>query len=606
MHEASTEYEVSFYKEFNNDLHITNTFGFVENNLRSIMLLQERAPHGHLQELLKNNLFEPTPMVLIAIFLQIIDAMIYVTDQGMIHGDLRCSNVLVFQMDTSKPKENFVKLTNFVQARPNKRSLLEDRRLIISVEYCAPEILRSTGRLNYSELSEVYSMGVLMWEACSQGKFPYGSAISSKEIRQKKLNGEILPRPWMCDRQIWSIIKRCWNNEPQSRIDFKDMKTQLSNLDLESQFQYELGIDVKMSNRLYGRYGQIYYNAEWIRKNKSSIILIVINTGTAEHQASFYLELSSHKHIVHTYGLVKNDPRSTILIQERAPRGNLLKLLQTQQFKPSAKILKIIFLQIIDAMIYIIDQDIIHGDLRCANVLVFEMSPFETKRNLVKLTNFSLTCTNDPSFKNDRQTSISIRYDAPEIVKSKGQSDYSEFSDVYSMSVLMWEACSQGEVPYGVDTSENDIRRRKSNGEKLPMPNACNKQLWEIIEGCWSLETYEYQLDVNVIKKNSLNGLHGRFYEADWIPNREPPIILMIMNKETSEREASWYLMLNSHSHIIHTYGFVENNDQLPMLLQERAIHGNLQILLQRKRFQPLNKVLITISLRILDAMIYT
>ncbi|CAF3968420.1 unnamed protein product, partial [Rotaria sp. Silwood1] len=94
MHEASTEYEVSFYKEFNNDLHITNTFGFVENNLRSIMLLQERAPHGHLQELLKNNLFEPTPMVLIAIFLQIIDAMIYVTDQGMIHGDLRCSKVV--------------------------------------------------------------------------------------------------------------------------------------------------------------------------------------------------------------------------------------------------------------------------------------------------------------------------------------------------------------------------------------------------------------------------------------------------------------------------------------------------------------------------------
>ncbi|CAF4423127.1 unnamed protein product, partial [Rotaria sp. Silwood2] len=301
----------------------------------------------------------------------------------------------------------------------------------------------------------------------------------------------------------------------------------------------------------------------------------------------------------------KNDPRSTILIQERAPHGNLLKLLQTQQFKPSAKILKIIFLQIIDAMIYIIDQDIIHGDLRCANVLVFEMSPFETKRNLVKLTNFSLTCTNDPSFKNDRQTSISIRYAAPEIIKSKGQSDYSEFSGVYSMGVLMWEACSQGEVPDGIDTSENDIRRRKSNGEKLPMPNACNKQLGEIIEGCWSLQTYEYQLNVNVIKKNSLNGLHGRFYEADWIPKREPPIILMIMNKETSEREASWYLMLNSHSHIIHTYGFVENNDQLPKLLQERAIHGNLQILLQRKRFQPLNKVLITIFLQILDAMIY-
>ncbi|CAF5069569.1 unnamed protein product, partial [Rotaria sp. Silwood1] len=176
MNEAPTKYELLFYKEFNNHPHIIKTFGFVENNLQSIMLLQERAPHGHLQELLKNNLFEPTSMVLVAIFLQIMDAMMYVINQGMIHGDLRCSNILVFQMDASKPKENFVKLTNFALVRPNQPLLSEDRRLIIPVEYCAPEILRSAGRLNYCELSEVYSMGVLMWEACSQGKLPYGSS----------------------------------------------------------------------------------------------------------------------------------------------------------------------------------------------------------------------------------------------------------------------------------------------------------------------------------------------------------------------------------------------------------------------------------------------
>ncbi|CAF3453829.1 unnamed protein product, partial [Rotaria sp. Silwood2] len=96
-----------------------------------------------------------------------------------------------------------------------------------------------------------------------------------------------------------------------------------------------------------------------------------------------------------------------------------------------------------------------------------------------------------------------------------------------------------------------------------------------------SLETYEYQLNVYVRKKNPLNGHYGKFYEADWIPKREPPIILMIMNKETAEREASLYLMLNSHPHIIYTFGYAGNDDRLPMLLQERATHGNLQILLE-------------------------
>ncbi|CAF4575638.1 unnamed protein product, partial [Rotaria sp. Silwood2] len=469
INEAPTDYEVLFYKERDNHQHIINTFGFVENNFRSIMLLQERAPYGHLQELLKKHVFEPTPMVLINIFSQIIDAMIYIVNKGMIHGDLRCSNVLVFQMDSSKPKENFIKLTNFALARPNKSSLLEDKRLTISVEYCAPEILRSVGRLNYSELSDVYSMGILMWEACSQGKLPHGSSISNKEIRQKKLNGEILPRSWMCDRQIWPIIKKCWENEPESRYKFQVLQTKLSSINLEP--------------------GQIVYDAEWMRKKTSPIVLIVINTETAEREASFYIELSSYKHIVHTFGLVKNDPRSTILIQERAPHGNLLTLLKRQRFKPSTKILVAIFSQIVDAMIYIIEKDIIHGDLRCANVLVFKMNQLETKENLVKLTNFALTCTNDPSFINNRQTSISIRYAAPEIVASRSQSNYSELSDVYSMGILMWEACSQGEIPYGIGTSENDIRRRKSTGEKLPIPNEWNEQISSIIKDCWYMES---------------------------------------------------------------------------------------------------------------------
>ncbi|CAM4865410.1 unnamed protein product [Rotaria socialis] len=628
MNEAPSKYEVSLFKLVDNHRHLINTFGFVENNSGSIMLLQECTPHGHLQELLKSRQFEPSPAVLVAIFLQIIDAMIYIIGKDMTHGDLCCSNVLVFHMDASKPKENFVKLSNFALARPNKSSSFDDRRSVIPVRYCALEILRSVGRLNYSELSDVYSMGVLMWEACSQEKYPFTSTMSDREIRQKKLNGEILPRPWNCDRQIWPIIKKCWENEPQSRDRFRDMQVKLSSIDLESQFKYELGIDVKMKNRLCGEPGKIFYDSEWIAEKRQPIILISITTETAEREASFYIELSSHKHIVRTFGLVKNDPRSAMLIQERAPHGTFLKLLQSQEFKPSTKALVRIFSQIIDAMTYITKQDVIHGDLRCANVLVFRKNPLEADGNEVKLTNFSLTCTNDTLFKNNRQTSISSRYAAPEIGESVGQSDYSEFSDVYSMGILMWQACSQGAIPYESSTSDEDIQQRKLKGENLPMPKNCDTRIWKIITDCWyrepqlrydfngmmirlssikfePSEIYQYRLDMNVKKKNPLNRHGGRFYEADWIPEREPPIILMIMNKETAERQASWYFMLNTHDHIIKTLGFVQNNDQLPMLLQERATHGNLEELLHSRRFQPKPKVLIAIFLQILDAMVY-
>jgi serine/threonine protein kinase len=50
-------------------------------------------------------------------FLQIADAMTYVASKGIVHGDLGCRNVLVFQLDPSESRNNLVKLTDFGLAR---------------------------------------------------------------------------------------------------------------------------------------------------------------------------------------------------------------------------------------------------------------------------------------------------------------------------------------------------------------------------------------------------------------------------------------------------------------------------------------------------------
>ncbi len=43
-----------------------------------------------------------------------------------------------------------------------------------------------------------------MWEACSQGNFPYKSCTSDDDIRQKRLNNETLSRPNSCNNHIWT------------------------------------------------------------------------------------------------------------------------------------------------------------------------------------------------------------------------------------------------------------------------------------------------------------------------------------------------------------------------------------------------------------------
>ena len=228
-----TEYELLFYTGRYSHDHLIHNYGFVANDLYSFLLLQQRAPHGNLQVLLKKKQFQPITAVLVRIFMQIVEAMIYINEQQLVHGDLRCANVLVFQMNDFNPDGNLVKLKTFSLACPNDPTQAKTQRSTIPVRYCALEILRSAGQSNYSELSDVYSMGVLMWEACSQGEMPYASAQLNSEVRQRKLNREKLSKPSICNRQVWSIIDDCWHNEPGLRFNFSQMKIRLSQVKTE-------------------------------------------------------------------------------------------------------------------------------------------------------------------------------------------------------------------------------------------------------------------------------------------------------------------------------------------------------------------------------------
>ncbi|CAF2832164.1 unnamed protein product [Rotaria sp. Silwood2] len=252
-------------------------------------------------------------------------------------------------------------------------------------------------------------------------------------------------------------------------------------------FDYKLNVNIEKGVELFGQIGKTFYEAKWIQSREPQIILIEMDNETAYHEASFYIQLNHNDHIIHTFGFVDNDLYLPILLQERAPFGNLSALLQQNRFKPSQQVLIEIFNQIIDAMIYLVAKNIVHGDLCCHNVLVFKMNSNKREENLVKLTNYHNARSIDQPIRNDGRITAPIRYCAVEILRSAGRSNYSELSDVYSMGVLMWEACSQGEIPY-TNMSNIEIRQRKLRGEKLQRPYQCDNNLWLIVQDCWHNE----------------------------------------------------------------------------------------------------------------------
>ncbi|CAF2931446.1 unnamed protein product [Rotaria sp. Silwood2] len=93
--------------------------------------------------------------------------MICLADNGIVHGDLACRNVLVYRMDNSEPRRNLVNLTDFGFTRASTfysvtSSTRSSTLTVIPVRYAASELLQDTDRPIYSQKSDIYSMGALM------------------------------------------------------------------------------------------------------------------------------------------------------------------------------------------------------------------------------------------------------------------------------------------------------------------------------------------------------------------------------------------------------------------------------------------------------------
>ena len=234
---ARAQKEASFYVDLSRHPYIVRTYGFVheeiddedyENN--TIMLLQEHAPMGSLYDLLQERKKAPNENILVEIFLQIIDAMIFLAYNNVVHADLACRNVLVFRFDENNPRNNVVKITDFGLSRHSKLYSLAPGAAkttlnIIPTRYVAPEIFKTNvTQDDYTEKSDVYSMGVLMWEAYSRGAIPWTKISDDNEVVRRVTNGEVLSKPSNCSELYWPIICKTWAKSPADRPTFSELK----------------------------------------------------------------------------------------------------------------------------------------------------------------------------------------------------------------------------------------------------------------------------------------------------------------------------------------------------------------------------------------------
>ena len=78
----------------------------------------------------------------------------------------------------------------------------------------------------YSEKADVYSFAIVLWQIYSQAQ-PYPKLHASQVLFQVARDG-MRPRiPSKIPLNVVSLIKRCWDHEPERRPSFSEIAAEL-------------------------------------------------------------------------------------------------------------------------------------------------------------------------------------------------------------------------------------------------------------------------------------------------------------------------------------------------------------------------------------------
>lgn len=177
---------------------------------KPIYIITEFMSQGCLLHYLRHNQSGLQPPQMTEMVRQVASAMMYLESRNFIHRDLAARNCLIGDSD-------IVKVADFGLARyviDDEYTASEGTKF--PIKWASPEVILYT---KFSSKSDIWAFGILTWEIYSAGKQPYPS-ISNTDVVQKVINGYRLQKPHRCPDEMYRIVERCWNAEPEQRPSF--------------------------------------------------------------------------------------------------------------------------------------------------------------------------------------------------------------------------------------------------------------------------------------------------------------------------------------------------------------------------------------------------
>ncbi|CAG8471599.1 14700_t:CDS:2 [Dentiscutata heterogama] len=202
--------------------NILEFYGVIEGEPSEFILVLEYANNGTLREYLCDNFYILNWDDKLCLAKQLADAIKFLHSYDIIHRDLHSENVLIH--------DKIIKLSDFGNSKFVADPSIQLTKGFGSIRYSDPEFVRSS--LNYSRTkkSDIYSLGVLLWEI-SSGREPFKfdslpnllSHIISG-LKENPINGT--PKDYV------NIYEECWKSVPDQRPTIEEIvKPDITSID---------------------------------------------------------------------------------------------------------------------------------------------------------------------------------------------------------------------------------------------------------------------------------------------------------------------------------------------------------------------------------------
>ncbi|XP_036982286.1 tyrosine-protein kinase SYK isoform X4 [Artibeus jamaicensis] len=198
--------------------YIVRMIGICE--AESWMLVMEMAELGPLNKYLQQNRHVKDKNI-IELVHQVSMGMKYLEESNFVHRDLAARNVLLVTQHYAKISD--FGLSKALRADENYYKAQTHGKW--PVKWYAPECINY---YKFSSKSDVWSFGVLMWEAFSYGQKPY-RGMKGSEVSAMLEKGERMGCPPGCPREMYDLMNLCWTYDVESRPGFAAVELRLRN-----------------------------------------------------------------------------------------------------------------------------------------------------------------------------------------------------------------------------------------------------------------------------------------------------------------------------------------------------------------------------------------